>query len=544
MWLDLQALLESDLALNKVFETIFCTNIVADKPKRVRKKRKAADGAGGSGLPLKKLREYHGTFDIDASTGEKSVVVLQSLLEGSTLPVEVGVTAVATLPFITSSVSLTLEREGGGHTDSVTGPNLRTQRAVERFVVLSDSSHHSSVVDDEATSIVRSSVPLPPVLNAAVTTTIIVDATFASTPRKGTEPVPRNIFRDSASTGEANQDVTGPSHPVGTELFADSFFVSQDVDSETLRQTYIPKWNVTNDSSLDDHDICRGVIDHLAPPVLFSQLRSMDYEQLYVEFNVGAACQTCLSSKVRLRLEHELRGRKKFEGKYDMQADWLKEKDVEIASLKDQLSLKEVEEAKAIRLRGQVATVEAAKASRANELNVLKEQNSSLEEEKGALESKVTALESADATKVAELASLTAQVAKLTKDLFELGLSCDELSIKASSLEVEKNRLVGQVSFLEGICSGLRDEVMGYKLFKEQIGAVQDKQYADDDRDQLLSSRMAGDCWKMIWSDVFVVPSDGRKKGCQIRLNSALIYRFLMVYGVTNSLVYAVTLLM
>ncbi|GKG45007.1 hypothetical protein Tco_0495085, partial [Tanacetum coccineum] len=68
------------------------------------------------------------------------------------------------------------------------------------------------------------------------------------------------------------------------------------VDSETLRQTYIPKWNVTNDSDL----------------VLFSQLCSIDYEQLFIEFNVEAARQTRLSSKVRLRLKHELRGRKRF----------------------------------------------------------------------------------------------------------------------------------------------------------------------------------------------------------------------------------------
>ncbi|GKG33416.1 hypothetical protein Tco_0433575, partial [Tanacetum coccineum] len=144
----------------------------------------------------------------------------------------------------------------------------------------------------------------------------------ALVPRVGIEPVPYSIFRDSASTGEANQDVVGPSHPAGTELSTDSFFVSQDVDSETLHQTYIPKWNVINDYALDDPDVCRGVIDHLAPLALFSQLRSMDYEQLFVEFNVGAARQTCLSSEVRLRLEHELRGRKKFEGKCAMQADW------------------------------------------------------------------------------------------------------------------------------------------------------------------------------------------------------------------------------
>ncbi|GJW86166.1 hypothetical protein Tco_0161506, partial [Tanacetum coccineum] len=158
-------------------------------------------------------------------------------------PTEIGVTAAAFVPFVTSSVTPTPEREGGRHGDSVTGPNLR---------------------------------------------------------------LALSILRDSASTCDANQDIAGPSHLVGIELSTDSFFVLQDVDSETLHQIYIPKWNVTNDSALDDPDICR----------------------------VG----------------------------------WLKERDAEIASLKAQLSLKEAEAAEAIRLRDQVAVVEAAEAARASEL--------------------------------------------------------------------------------------------------------------------------------------------------------------------------------
>nr|GEX67996.1 hypothetical protein [Tanacetum cinerariifolium] len=63
--------------------------IVADKLQRVRKKRKAADSASGSGLSPKKLKEDHGTSGISANIGGKSVVALQSLLEGSTLHVEV-----------------------------------------------------------------------------------------------------------------------------------------------------------------------------------------------------------------------------------------------------------------------------------------------------------------------------------------------------------------------------------------------------------------------------------------------------------------------
>ncbi|GKG20556.1 hypothetical protein Tco_0380357, partial [Tanacetum coccineum] len=120
----------------------------------------------------------------------------------------------------------------------------------------------------------------------------------------------------------------------------------------------------------------------------------MDYEQLFAEFNVGTACQSCLGSEVRLRLEHELRDRKKFKDKCAMQAGWLKERDAEIASLKAQLSLKEAEAAEAIRLHGQVV-----------------------------------ALEFEAATKDSELASSNTHIAKLTQDLSNLQLSCDELSI-------------------------------------------------------------------------------------------------------------------
>ncbi|GKB26158.1 hypothetical protein Tco_0865559 [Tanacetum coccineum] len=362
---------------------------------------------------------------------------------------EVGATAAVTIPFVTSSVTPTPERKSGGRTDSITGPNLRTQHPAERFVISSDSSHHSSanVADDEVTFIVRSSVPPPPVLTAAVATTAIAGATSAPVHESGTGPVQRIIFRDSASPSTAGVDIAGPSQPAGAEVFTDTFYISQEMDSETLQQTYVPKWNVINDSALDDP-----------------------------EFNVGVARQACFSDEVRWRSEHNYRERKKFERKYQRQVDLLKEKDTEIASLKSQLSLKEAEAAEAIRLRGLVATVEAAEATQVNELNGLKEQNSALEEEKHALKHKVAALESTDAAKVIELTSLTAQTAKLTQDLSELGLSCDELSVKASSLEAERDRLVGQVSLLEDTCSELRDEVSGYKLFKEQIEAVQDEQ--------------------------------------------------------------------
>ncbi|GJS31593.1 hypothetical protein Tco_0492213 [Tanacetum coccineum] len=338
-------------------------------------------------VPVVKLTEDHGTSGhVGASTGGKSLVTIQELFEQSTLNVEVVVTAVAIVPFFTSFVTPIPECGDGRPTDSVSVANLRTQRPSERFVISSYSSHDSSA-NDEVTSIVRSSMLPPPLMIATIATTVIAD-------------------------------VAGPSQPASAETSTDTFFVSQDLDSETLQQIYVPKWDMINDSALDDPEVCRSMVDQLAPPRL---------------------------------------------------TGLLKDRDAEVASLKAQLTLKEAEALVAISLRGQIATVEAAKAARVGELDGLKKRNSYL---KG----QVAVLESATAIKDAELASSNAQIVKVTQELSNFQLSCDELSIKAASFESEKDNLISLVSTLEGTCSGLRDEVSGYKLFKEKIKVVQDEQ--------------------------------------------------------------------
>ncbi|GJR44831.1 RNA-directed DNA polymerase, eukaryota [Tanacetum coccineum] len=251
--------------------------IVAEKTKGSKNKRKATRGASGSILPSKKRDDY-GTSRVGASTGGKFLVAFQSLLEGSTLAVEVGVAATTTVPFVTSSVTLTSECEG----------SLLLFRGLG-----SDEPVHASIY-----------FTIPP------------------------------------PHGRYDQGYARPSQPAGTEL----------------------------SSALDDPDVCRSLVDQLAleialllaPPVLFSQLCGMDYDQLFAEFNVRAARQTCLSAEVRMRTEHILREKKRLEGRCSRQSDLLKEKDAEIASLKAQLSLNKAEAAEAIHLRGQVATVEAA----------------------------------------------------------------------------------------------------------------------------------------------------------------------------------------
>ncbi|GJZ32530.1 hypothetical protein Tco_0577966 [Tanacetum coccineum] len=143
-------------------------NVVTENPKRPRKKRQVVTDASGSSHHPKKLKWDHETSS-GAATGGKSPSVLKELLASSMLNVEVGVAVVATLPMITSSVSVTLEHKSGVPAYSITRLNIRTIGASERFVISSDSSHHSSTnaFGVEADSVIRY-VVIPPVMTDAV----------------------------------------------------------------------------------------------------------------------------------------------------------------------------------------------------------------------------------------------------------------------------------------------------------------------------------------------------------------------------------------
>ncbi|GKE11913.1 hypothetical protein Tco_1415464, partial [Tanacetum coccineum] len=131
-------------------------------------------------------------------------------------------------------------------------------------------------------------------------------------------------------------------------------------------------WSITNDSLLDDGFSCRTFVDRVAPPTFFSVLRSMDYDQLYTKFNVGAARQVCLGAEVRSRAEHELELKEKLKGKYNARGRLLEEKDLEILKLKSELAKKEAEAAEVNRLRDQVLSLSEEKSALTAEVSALK----------------------------------------------------------------------------------------------------------------------------------------------------------------------------
>ncbi|GJY39046.1 hypothetical protein Tco_0425410 [Tanacetum coccineum] len=365
-------------------------NVVADKPKRPRKKRQAVADASGSSHPLKKLRGDNGTSS-GAATGGKSLSVHKELLASNMLNVESGIEAVATLPLVTSSVSVTPEHESGVPTDSITGLNLRTIGASERFVISSDSSHHSSTNASgaEADSVIRYAV-VPPVMTEAVITSHAVNAPSVLVLETGIKipsPVYASMFHDSDSTEIVKSDTTGPSYSVKQDLSMGS----RELNSETLHQVFIPQWNVLNDSLLDDYDVSQEFVNHLAPPAF---------------------------------------ERKTLESECEKQAGLLKAKDDKVENLKAQLLLKETEAAEAARLHAQVSAAKATEKMHAIEIDALKQRNdlelkdlnvavSSLRSQKDGLVDQVHALETT-------CSSIRNQVAKLDAGLLKMALHLEE----------------------------------------------------------------------------------------------------------------------
>ncbi|GKA43828.1 hypothetical protein Tco_0736552 [Tanacetum coccineum] len=239
--------------------------------------------------------------------------------------------------------------------------------------------------------------------------------------------------------------VGGSSQPETSEESTDSFYETAVLNSEDAKRWYIPRWNITNDSLLDDGFSCRTLVDRVAPPGFFSTLRNMDYDQLFAEFNVGAARQICLGSEVRSRAEHELELKEKLRGKYDARGVLLSEKDAEIARLKSLLREKETEAAEVLRLRDQVSVLAAEKSSLSAEVSALK----------GDVSQKDTVI-----------SLLDSRASHLKSSLDDSQAACDEAKSLISSLSSEKDGLVSEVSILR---SSFRD-------FKDKMEAQQEKQ--------------------------------------------------------------------
>ncbi|GKB24645.1 hypothetical protein Tco_0864046 [Tanacetum coccineum] len=75
---------------------------------------------------------------------------------------------------------------------------------------------------------------------------------------------------------------------------------------------YQPEWGVTNGCRLDTPEVCQDLVDHLAPPGGFLELRHLPYDNFLSQYNINLARQVAMGSQLRLRYEQEVKLLKKF----------------------------------------------------------------------------------------------------------------------------------------------------------------------------------------------------------------------------------------
>ncbi|GJW36912.1 hypothetical protein Tco_0059832 [Tanacetum coccineum] len=201
---------------------------------------------GGQGVGIQPVSEAAETNIEDVvlrrqektSVAGKSMSVIQRLLVRAVQNVAVRGEPIPSLPFITSYVSTTPECEDERHTDTLAGANLQIVTAPQRSSAPAMTTATTVTVTDGAATVVKETVTKP------------------------------SLF------------ATGSSSVGGTKPIPD---------------VYVPRWNVTNGSRLDDNrDFCE-MGDDFAPPKFFASVCGIEHDQLFAEFNVGVARQMILS---------------------------------------------------------------------------------------------------------------------------------------------------------------------------------------------------------------------------------------------------------
>ncbi|GJX92522.1 hypothetical protein Tco_0345848 [Tanacetum coccineum] len=107
---------------------------------------------------------------------------------------------------------------------------------------------------------------------------------------------------------------------------------------------YQPGWGVINSYLLDTPNACQDVVDHVAPPRYFSELRYLPNADFLSQYNMNLARKVAIGSQLRLRFEQEVRLLKKARAKIARQDQRILMREEEIKKLDQEVkSLQAVE---------------------------------------------------------------------------------------------------------------------------------------------------------------------------------------------------------
>ncbi|GJX97274.1 hypothetical protein Tco_0353072 [Tanacetum coccineum] len=260
------------------------------------KRKTVVVDTGRPSHPPKKLREDYEILGGPSIAGKSSSAV-QRLLAGAVLNAEVRGEPIPALPFVTSSVSATPEREEGYHIDSMTRLNHRTVSAPQRFVISSDSSHHSgaNIAEAEVDSFAR---PYVPILTAATTVTL-TSSPVAVVQEKTVKP---SMF--AADSSFAGRD---PNDGVFLDLTGSDFLVSaaRQVSLSTkvrMRTEYNIKEKRKLKTVVDEHadllKVREGEIESPRAQLLLKEAEAAKAIRLHAEASSFVATEKSLLDEV------------------------------------------------------------------------------------------------------------------------------------------------------------------------------------------------------------------------------------------------------
>nr|GEV11049.1 hypothetical protein [Tanacetum cinerariifolium] len=113
---------------------------------------------------------------------------------------------------------------------------------------------------------------------------------------------------------------------------------------------YQPERGVTNGCPLDAPKACQDLVDHIAPPGYFSELRHLYNDDFLKQYNINLARQVAMGLQLRLRFEQEAKLLKKFVAQVARRDQRIQAKENEIknleALLEAETNMKKTTEAK------------------------------------------------------------------------------------------------------------------------------------------------------------------------------------------------------
>nr|GFC09997.1 hypothetical protein [Tanacetum cinerariifolium] len=208
---------------------------------------------------------------------------------------------IPTMPFVTSFVSATPKHEG------------------------EDSSHYfgANIAEAEVDSFARPSVP---VLTATTTITSTADLAMVVKERI---VEPSLFVAESTSTGGSDPAMAGLTDLIGSDFLVGCIrtVINPNFD---LQKTYIPLWNVTNGFCHDIVGVFHEMVDEFGPSKFFASVCIMKHNQLFTKFNVGDARQMSLSAEVRMRVEYNIREKRRLKSVVEEKDQLLKARDEEV----------------------------------------------------------------------------------------------------------------------------------------------------------------------------------------------------------------------